>query len=765
MANYWAHSANRAGNKHPLLSHLRAVAELARAFLENTDLQEEGALAGLLHDIGKYGDLFQQRLLDPAHIKGLDHWSAGAWIAIRKYRALAAAFAIQGHHIGLTAWQDMLRIRPEELENRHPLNLRLTDPDADRLLSRLLGDGLEPAKPLTPLITAKPGNTLKNLAEMLNVRRLFSALVDADFLDTEAHFQGSGEGKAYRPGGQALQAEQSLTILLDAIAKLGRKSDAPSHINRIRSDLLGDCLRAAERQPGLFTLTAPTGSGKTLAMLAFALKHAQWHGLRRIVLVIPYLTIIEQTAAIYRDLFESRFGADYVLEHHSMAGFGAEDNEEDSEVEAERRRRLLAENWDAPIIVTTSVQFLESLFSNRPSSCRKLHRLAGSVILFDEVQTLPVSLAVPTLAALSHLSREWKSSVVFSTATQPAFEHLDREVREYVPSGWQPEEIVRQPQQMTERLRRVVYRFPSRGETTDWATLADRIAEYEQGLCIVNLKRHARQIYQSFSEEDDSCYHLSTNLCPMHRRRVLEEVREKLNDSRRCRLVATQCVEAGVDVDFPKVWRAMGPLDAIIQAAGRCNRHGNREQGEMTVFVPEESPYPPMPGYLQATKVTESLLNSIGRESFDPYDGGLIRRYYQSLYQISDPAGQKADLIEAIMGFDFPEVARQYRLISQDTINIVVPWTPAKPLYDELRELAENEGLNRRWIQHARPLSVGLYRPNSDDSIWDALMPVPYFRGGKKTPGKEDWFIYLREEDYHDELGLIPPDNLHLWIA
>ncbi len=765
MAGYWAHSANYAGNNHPLPSHLRKVAELARAFLQHTDLQVEGALAGLLHDIGKYGDLFQQRLLDPAHVTGLDHWSAGAWIAISKYQALAAAFAIEGHHIGLTSWQDMLRICPDNLENRHPLNLRLTDPDVDGLVSRLLDDGIEPEKPQSPLFSSKPGSTRKNIADMLTVRRLFSALVDADFLDTEAHFQGNGHGKVYRPPGPELQADESLAILRDRLAELGKKSRAPDHINQVRRDLLGDCLQAAERQPGLFTLTAPTGSGKTLTMLAFALKHAQRHGLRRIVMVIPYLTIIEQTAAIYRDLFESRFGADYVLEHHSMAGFGAEDNEEDSEVEAERRRRLLAENWDAPIIVTTSVQLLESLFSNRPSNCRKLHRLARSVILFDEVQTLPVSLAVPTLAALSHLSQQWNSSVVFSTATQPAFEHLDREVREYVPSGWQPEEIVRQPQQMTECLRRVVYRFPSRGETTDWATLADRIAEYEQGLCIVNVKRHARDLYESLSGEVGDCYHLSTNLCPMHRRRVLDEVREKLNDNRRCRLVATQCVEAGVDVDFPRVWRALGPLDAIIQAAGRCNRNGNREQGEMTVFVPEETPYPPMPGYLQATKVTESLLNSIGRESFDPYDDGLIERYYQSLYQISGPAGQKADLIEAIMGFDFSEVARQYRLISQDTINIVVPWSPAGPLYDELRDLAACEGLSRQWIQRARPLSVGLYRPNPDDTIWDALMPVPYFRGGKKNPGKEDWFIYLREEGYHDDLGLIPPDNLHLWIA
>ncbi len=448
----FAHSENRYDVKHTLRQHLSHVASLTESYLINGTGHSEGKLAGLLHDLGKYSDLFQRRL--EGKESGLDHWTAGAWVAMAKCQSLAAAFAVYGHHVGLPSFQELKCIsKLVEFEESHPYGLRLSDSDCEHLMARFTEDGLTVNKPANPIFIS---NAL-SLGDMLDQRRIFSALTDADFLDTEAHFNGDENGKVYRDPGPALQADKALEILHAELDRLSANSDPGNAITQVRKTILNNCLGAANSSTGLFTLTAPTGSGKTLAMLAFALQHAAKHKLRRVVMVIPYLTITEQTAKIYRDLFEDHFGPHYVLEHHSLAGMGKENSRSDAEQEQERQRRLLSENWDAPIVITTSVQMLESLFSNRPSSCRKLHRLSESVILFDEVQTLPLHLSVPTLAALSHLAHQWRSSVVFSTATQPAFQHLDSQVAPLVDSGWQPREIVSQPQQMADQLRRVTY--------------------------------------------------------------------------------------------------------------------------------------------------------------------------------------------------------------------------------------------------------------------------------------------------------------------
>lgn len=332
-------------------------------------------------------------------------------------------------------------------------------------------------------------------------------------------------------------------------------------------------------------------------MLAFALAHAARHGLKRIILAVPYLTIIEQTACIYRSIFAAHpgFGKGYVLEHHSMAGLGEERHNQDNEgkgnepTHTERQRRLLAQNWDAPIVLTTNVQLLESLFSNRPGACRKLHNLMESVILFDEAQSLPQALAVPTLAALSHLSAAYRTSVVFATATQPAFDTLDDAVSKFAVSGWKPGQIVEHHAPMFKTLKRVEVTWPEIGQETDWDALAARLHATDRVLCVVNLKRHALALMDALKDEA-SVFHLSTNLCPEHRRTVLDEVRKQLAATGApCRLISTQCVEAGVDVDFPEVFRAFGPVEAVAQAAGRCNREGRLSgMGRVTVFDPAE---------------------------------------------------------------------------------------------------------------------------------------------------------------------------------
>ncbi len=724
----------------------------------------EAQLAGLLHDLGKFGDLFQARLRGEE--SGLDHWSAGAWVALEQ-KCAAAALAIQGHHIGLQslAHADLKRLNPTWLAE-HSQSLRLTAPDIQSLKNRFANDGLAMPQVKQSML----GNSLDaTVPTMLDVRMLFSTLVDADYLDTEAHFEGDASGKRYRPSGPALDVTNALKLVLSTIEQTQVKTTASLNVQGVRSDLLKACLRSAERDSGLFTLTAPTGSGKTLAMLAFALAHAAKHGLERVVLVIPYLTITEQTARIYCDIFAPTFGEEFVLEHHSMAGVGKENSQQDNEGEAgqpsyaERRRRLLAENWDAPLIVTTSVQLLESLFSNRPSACRKLHRLQRSIILFDEAQTLPAHLAVPTLAALSHLSASYGSSVVFATATQPAFSHLDKAVLETKAPGWQPHEIVPDPAALFAPMKRVEFNWDSPDTPVTWDELAGKLTQIPQALCIVNLKRHAKRLWEKL--DDPTTLHLSTNLCAGHRENVLKTVRERLVSEQPVRLVATQCVEAGVDLDFPAVMRAWGPLDAIIQAAGRCNREGRRSQlGQLRVFTPDDTGYP-TDSYQQATQIAQMIYRRHGAPGMKLDDPAFITAYYRELYDLAGvtTAPASREILEAVECGNFPNVANLYRLIKQDAINVLVPYAPQQTLFDSLREQADDTGLTAVWMRAARPLTVSLYRPKDSDPIWDALLPVPV--AGWKQREQNDWFIYAVPEHYHPQLGLIPPGTLNTWIA
>jgi CRISPR-associated helicase Cas3 len=530
-------------------------------------------------------------------------------------------------------------------------------------------------------------------------------------------------------------------------------------------------LNGAEHEQGVFTLTAPTGSGKTLAMLAFALKHAQRYELRRIVVVIPYLSIIEQTAAIYRSIFEPVFGEHYVLEHHSLSGGGQERSTEDNDGSAgelshtERQRRLLSENWDAPLILTTSVQILESLMSNRPSACRKLHRLARSVILFDEVQTLPANLAVPTFATLSHLSHAYGSTVVFATATQPAFAHLHDTIRSHCAVGWQPQEILPDPTRLFAPMKRTEVEWEDPDESISWDELSKRLQKHRQAMCVVNLKRHAKELWELWETMGASAVHLSTNLCPSHRRKVLDHVRERLKNQQQIHLIATQCVEAGVDVDFPVVYRAYGPLEAIIQAAGRCNREGKlAELGKVRVFLPQDEAYPPG-GYQQASQLTRMLLKTNGKDGMRLDDPGFVTAYYRQLYDLSKPeaAARTKELLDFVKAGSFPDVARNYRLITQDAINVLVPYDERLDEFASLRDEADRKGLTSAWIRRARSLTVSLYRPKMDDAIWDALIPVKV--AGRGDREQNEWFIYAIKEHYHSMLGLVPTGSLNNWIA
>lgn len=407
---FYAHSAPQRSGWEPLAEHLRLVAERAARYASVFDAEEEARAAGLLHDLGKYSPLFLRRLDNKAH--HLDHWTPGASAALREYKqhGIAAALAIQGHHIGLqcAASKSLKTLLPGRLAPEP--GLTFTEADPEILLARFSADGLA----LSTLEGSLYAQGEPKVGAMLDVRMLFSTLVDADFLETEAHFDRDEQGeRRYRPEPPELQADRALAALDTELEKLARENrDRSSEaVHRLRADLLAACREGAEQAPGLFTLTAPTGAGKTLSMLAFALRHARRHGLRRIVMAIPFLSILEQNAKVYRDLLEPVFGAGYLLEHHSLAGTRGDKPEGDEQDAKESLRRRQAENWDAPLVLTTNVQLLESLFAHRPGACRKLHRLAGSVILFDEVQTLPLPLVVHTLAALSHLSERYLSLI------------------------------------------------------------------------------------------------------------------------------------------------------------------------------------------------------------------------------------------------------------------------------------------------------------------------------------------------------------------
>ncbi len=763
---FYAHSENKESKQwHPLKTHLKSVSKLAGENLAGWKGEEEAKLAGLLHDLGKYGDKFQQRLHGVG--SGLDHWSQGAFLAIKKGESIASALVIQGHHIGLQRFQktDLWHLTSEKLQNNHPQNLTLSETDFELLEQRFNEDGLLIQKPTKRLFNTYLSQG--KVDDMLDVRRLYSALVDSDFVDTEAHFKGDKQGnKVYRQQGLKLNdnylANKSLTILLAHINEKSKtSSDTDKKLHDVRQQLFEACLKKAEQKTGTFTLTAPTGSGKTLSMLSFALKHALENNLQRIIMVVPYLSIIEQSAKVYRDIFKD-FPDDFILEHHSMAGLGKEETESDAEGDEEaqqqiKRQRLLAENWDAPIIITTSVQFLESLFSNRSSSCRKIHRMANAVILFDEVQTLPTALAIPSLAAVSHIAESWNSSIVFSTATQPAFENLDTKIKAHCVAGWNPQAIVENHKQMLADTRRVEFNFLT--EKLDWQSLADKLTEQEQVLCIVNLKRHAFELWEQLEKTDD-LFHLSTNLCALHRQQVLKEVRERLKAGLPCRLIATQCIEAGVDVDFPVVYRSFAPMDALIQAAGRCNREGKQKTlGQVFVFEPDcEGWLYPEENYKQAAGITQSLQRELG-EKFDLYNPDIINAYYRRLYNFAKIENKALET--AIKELDFPEVAKEYRLIKNDMINIVVSFDEDK--FEALQALASETGLTIDWIKQARGLSIGFYRPKQEDVIWDSLIPVQSLKQGRYKI-KEDWFMINDKTDYDAKLGYKKPEDLKNYV-
>jgi len=548
---YYAHSGNEPDKSDwQLLSdHLNKAGCVAAENARYFDAVILAKNAGILHDLGKYADEFQKRLEGG---KRVDHATAGAKIAVKKWGHFGKllAYVIAGHHAGLANGIDAG-------ENRSTLDDRLkkTIPE--------LGKVWEEEIDLPDQLSFPPFKPTGFQTAFL-IRMLFSCLVDADFLDTEIFYlklKGEERKRGNHPPLQKLQ------LALDShLEDLRNKavSNSPGTVNDLRQDVLDYSRKQALLLPGLFSLTVPTGGGKTLTSMAFALDHAVKHQLRRVIYVIPFTSIIEQNANVFRDVFKG-LGDDIVLEHHSAFDDG---NFKDRE-ETKDKLKLAMENWDAPVVVTTAVQFFESLFADKTSKCRKLHNITGSVIILDEAQMLPLKLLRPTMAAIDELARNYKCSVVLCTATQPALLHPEfhngfKNVREIAPN----------PEELYNKLDRVTVRHI--GAQTD-EQLVEQILNNERILVIVNNRRHARALFDLIGE-DKSHYQLTTLMCAKHRRKILKEIREKLKNREPCKVISTSLIEAGVDVSFPRLMRAETGLDSVAQAAGRCTVKMKREK-------------------------------------------------------------------------------------------------------------------------------------------------------------------------------------------
>lgn len=728
---YYAKSQAADGHQLTVKDHLREVSELAFRYGAAFGCGETAALAGQFHDFGKYSESFQDLLSGRA--SKIDHAICGAAFLNQCAKGKSTAEgvfmpvleAINGHHDGLLAYG--------ELRERLKLNMTTSEAiespsgktsaisgfqeyqTADQAFKR---DFPEYRFPSAKALRASLPDGNEHVISMLYTRMIFSCLVDADYtasaLDENSDYLADSEVSEF-------DCAAVLKSLYEYRDKIRNGSKADARLNALRDSVFEQCGEMGESAEGLFTLTAPTGTGKTLALMHFALRHCLKTGKKRMIIVLPFLTLTEQNAKTYREIYPG------LLEDHSQSHLSENERE-------------YAARWSVPIIVTTSVRFFESLFSDKPNDCRKLHNIANSVVIFDEAQSLPPELTPATLKAVNELVHKYHTTMIFSTATQPDFSKIKS-------ANWKPTEILLDNAALYDALRRteVEWRLD---EKTPLCEIAEKMAAEKSACAIVNLRAHARKLYNELlkrCDDESEVFFLTTDLCPSNRSKIVEAIKARLHDRLPCRLVATQCIEAGVDLDFAVLYRALAPLDSIVQAAGRCNRNGSlARMGKVTVFVPEE-PEPLYPGgkgnsWYETAAMKVKLLSR--EHPIDIHDPRHMEEYYVLLFQQSaDKPIESAGLSAALEARCFADTAREYKLIKESGYRVVVPYGAD---YIQLHEEAMKEGIKPDWIKRAAAITVSVGYAKRD-MLEQYCEPLRFHeRGGKGN--RESGFFVLRPQ-------------------
>ena len=686
-----------------LKDHLCGTAELAGHFAGRFGKSDWGYACGMLHDIGKYSLAFQDKIKNNSN-RQVDHSTAGAKACFEKGGMYSfMSYCIAGHHSGLPDYGSSSDPgNAPTLQGRKKKHIE----DCDAYKSEIHIPEIK-TLPFDPKNSPDPDFSLS-----VFIRMLYSCLVDADFLDTEYFMK---EGRTQRETGE--EPSVLLEKLKKHVAGWLLNEDTET-VNGRRTEILRHCFECGHKERGIFQLTVPTGGGKTIASLAFALQHAVENQMDRVIYVIPYTSIIEQNAEVFREIL----GEQNVLENHYNVDYES--------TEELKPMQLASENWDKPVVVTTNVQFFESLFANKSSKCRKLHNIANSVIIFDEAQMLPTDYLKPCIAVMEELAANFRSSIVLCTATQPAlspFFQRKMPVTELCPR-------VEEQFRFFERVT-----FQNVGTISE-DELIEKLQKEEQALCIVNTKKRAQRLYQKMKGE--GVFHLSTAMYPKHRRRVLDKIRQLVKDGKRCILISTSLVEAGVDLDFCTVYRQLAGVDSMIQAAGRCNREGKRaaQDSFAYLFQFEEKEY--VPGQQLQIDVSKMLLSE--GEDISSLHG--IEKYFEALYHFRGESLDKKKIFEEFKDkrYNFAKAAKEFKLIEENTLTVFIS---REEEAEELLWQIKHQGYTKSGMRKAGQYCVQLYE-NDIEKLRGAGML-------RQVPGGiENFYELVDSGQYSEEMGL-----------
>ena len=687
-------------------AHLEGTAERAGDFAEKFGKREWGYCCGMLHDIGKYAKEFQKKIQENTDDR-VDHATAGAQVCKEQGRYYPIlSYCIAGHHAGLpdygnTAISSSLCGRWKK---------RICDYQAYKDEIRI------PELDTEPIAFDKDRNM--DFALGTFIRMLYSCLVDADFLDTELFMKNGDTG---RNSGESMEILQNR--LKNHISEWLKNTDEDT-INGRRTEILNNCIREGKQKEGIFRLTVPTGGGKTVASLAFALEHAVKNHKDRIIYVIPYTSIIEQNAQVFREIL----GEENVLENHCNVDY--ESSEEFKPMQ------LASENWDKPVVVTTNVQFFESLFANKSSKCRKIHNIANSVIILDEAQMLPMDYLKPCIAMLQELVDSYSASIVLCTATQPALDSFFSK-NELI------KELCPRMEEQFSFFKRVNYQNLGKIRQDH---LIEKLKKENNALCIVNTKKAAQVIYKELHGE--GIYHLSTSMYPKHRKRVLKTIRERLKNREKCIVISTSLVEAGVDLDFATVYRQIAGLDSMIQAAGRCNREGKRELSNSIVCIFDLEEFQIAQRQRQQIDVSKGIL----QDYTDIADLKAITDYFTRLYHSRGTSLDKKKIMDEFqkMECNFAKVAKEFKLIEENTKTIFINRElDAEELLQELRI----KGVTKEKMRKAGQYCIQVYdNTQSENTFFDKLNGAGMLRPIAEE--MQDFYELVDGEQYSEEYGL-----------